>query len=123
MSAIFLRPILSINKRLQFLHQHAAIEIRLAANLVFYVRGWRVLIDPVFVVVNTHDDEWLDLGGGNQSLCCFVNAPFLAGNKRGRAVEQILTVVQIKNGITSVLRRVVSWWQIDEYIAIVVEDF
>lgn len=42
--------------RLQFLDQHATIEIRLAAHLILFVRGWGVFINTIFAgIIDSHN--------------------------------------------------------------------
>ena len=51
-------------------------------------------------IVDSDEDEWRNFAGLNQFGGCFVGAPFLWVEDRGAGVEEVLSVVEIEDGIT-----------------------
>jgi hypothetical protein len=74
-------------------------------------------MDPVFAdVCDCDDNDRLDNSSAYESFGGLVNAPFHAA-KRSRCVEDILSVVQIQNGITFSRKSAVARRQIHQNIA------
>src|SRR6185369_7306285 len=56
--------------------------------------------------------------GLDEFLGSLIDSPFLAWNKRGRAVKEVLPVVHIEDRVTSCLLFIVVGGQIDHYVSI-----
>jgi hypothetical protein len=79
-------------------------------------------MDPVFANVCDRDDnDRLDNSSADEAFGGLVDAPFHAA-KRSRCIKDILSVVQIQNGITSSRKSAVSRRQINQNVAPVPED-
>ena len=79
-------------------------------------------MDPVFAhVCDCYDNERLNGFGADEAFGCLVDAPFHAA-KRSCCIEDILSVVQIQNGITFSRKSAVARWQIHQNIAPVPEN-
>src|SRR4030095_3047185 len=78
--------------------QEFAVAVRSSAPQLRRLR-WRVLPDPSFArVVNPDDDQRLHLPGVNLRIGRLSHVPILSLNKRGRAVEKVLSIVEIQHG-------------------------
>ncbi len=75
------RTVVCVDEGLQFLHQHAAIGIRMpAAETLVFDR--RVLVHPLHPrVVNAHDDKRLDRPSLYQSIRSFAHVPVVSLDK------------------------------------------
>src|SRR6266481_9460120 len=79
-------------------------------------------MDSVFAHVwDCYDNERLGNFGANEAFGGLVDAPFHAG-KRSCGVEDVLSVVQIQNGITFSRKSAVTRRQIHQNIASVTEN-
>jgi hypothetical protein len=82
------------------------------------VPGLRVLEDALLPgVVDADDDQGLYVSALDQRLRRLVHAPFHAGDVRGRAVEYVLPVVQVEDGVARGAA-VVTGREVDDYVAI-----
>jgi len=67
------------------------VQISFTSSFVFGILRRGVLVDVFHAsIVDADDNQRLDLSRGDQRLRDFIDAPFLARNKRSGAVEQIL---------------------------------
>ena len=114
MRRVALRSVVRVNERLQLFDDEATVEVGLAADIELRVGARRVLLDALLArVVDADDDERLYRLRRDERLRRLVNPPLLPRNERGRAIEEVLPVVQVEHGVAPARLLLVAGRQVD----------
>src|SRR3984957_4283392 len=95
------RAICLIHPRLQLLDEQAAIEVSLASAQIAVGHGGVFLHARDPGVVYSHNDQGLDDAFLDQPVAGGLHIPEAALDKAGRAIEQVLAILQIEHRIAS----------------------
>ena len=112
----------AVDHRLEFLDNKPAVESGFAGKAGGGLLEGREFRRAVGRVVDSDDDDRIDLAGLDQVLRRFIHAPFDAG-KGGRGIEEILPVLQVQNGITLRRIRFIIRRQVDDDRAEIAQQF
>ncbi len=106
----------------QVLREEVAVLVGVsAAHLP--VAGRRVFGEAVFAGVGDADhDEWLDLAGFDHGVGRLGNLPGSSRDERGSGIEEVLSVLQIQDGILAIGFFVIARRQIYRHIAVVRQE-
>src|SRR3712207_1801760 len=108
-----------VDEGLQLLDEQAAVELGLAAHLYPRVSARRVLVDAfVAGVVDADDDYGLYRLRLDERLRRLVHAPVLPGYEGGRAVEEVLPVVQVEHRVAAPRLALVTGREVDQHVAV-----